>query len=78
MAKSSSIGIQAKEFINAGKLVPDEILLKMMNNRLRESECKSGYILDGFPRTIPQAKGLENILMELGHKLNAVISITAD
>ena len=78
MAKSSSVGIQARQFIDAGNLVPDEILLKMMNNRLREDDCEKGYILDGFPRTIPQAEGLDNLMNELEHQLNAVISITAD
>ncbi len=78
MAKSSSVGIQARQFIDAGNLVPDEILLKMMNNRLREVDCEKGYILDGFPRTIPQAEGLDNLMNELEHQLNAVISITAD
>lgn len=78
MAKSSSVGIQARQFIDAGNLVPDEILLKMMDNRLREEDCQKGYILDGFPRTIPQADGLEDLLDEIDHILNAVISITAD
>lgn len=78
MAKSSSVGIQARQFIDAGNLVPDEIILKMMNNRLREDDCEKGYILDGFPRTIPQAEGLDNLMNELEHQLNAVISITAD
>ncbi len=78
MANSSSVGIQARQYIDAGNLVPDEILLKMMNNRLREKDCAGGYILDGFPRTIPQAEGLQILLDEINHELNAVISITAN
>ena len=78
MAKSSSVGIQARQYIDAGNLVPDEILLKMMNNRLRGNDCSAGYILDGFPRTISQAEGLQILLDELNHELNAVISIKAD
>jgi adenylate kinase len=78
MAESTSVGIRARQYIDAGNLVPDEILLKIINNRLRNDDCAAGYILDGFPRTIPQAEGLQILLDELNHELNAVISITAD
>ena len=48
-----------------GKLVPDSIILNMMEKRLEEQDCREGYILDGFPRTIPQAEGLDNLLDEI-------------
>ena len=74
----SSIGKEAQTFMDAGKLVPDNILLKMMEYRLGRKDCSPGYLLDGFPRTIPQAEGLDQILKLISHQLNAVISITAD
>ena len=75
---NTELGKKAKEFMDAGKLVPDELLLNMMENRLQQKDCKKGYLLDGFPRTIPQADGLESILNKINHKINYVISLTAD
>lgn len=72
------LGKRAKEFMDAGQLVPDELLLNMMENRLQQKDCKKGYLLDGFPRTIPQAEGLELILKKINHSINYVISLTAD
>ena len=73
----SAIGKEAQTFMDAGKLVPDNILLKMMEHRLERKDCSPGYLLDGFPRTIPQAKELDHILKLIHHQLNAVISLTA-
>ena len=56
------LGIEAKKFMNSGQLVPDTLIIKMMEDRFKEADCKNGYILDGFPRTIPQAKSLDNLL----------------
>ena len=75
---NTELGKKAKEFMDAGKLVPDELLLNMMENRLQQSDCNKGYLLDGFPRTIPQAEGLESILNKINHKIDYVISLTAD
>lgn len=75
---NSDLGQQAKKFMDAGKLVPDELLLRMMEIRLQQPDCKSGYILDGFPRTIPQAEGLEKIMVLIGQELNATVSLFAD
>ena len=75
---TTNLGKQAKEYMDVGKLVPDELLLNMMKNRLQQKDCKSGYLLDGFPRTIPQAEGLESILNKIHHKIDYVISLTAD
>lgn len=75
---NTELGRKAKEFMDAGKLVPDELLLNMMENRLQQNDCNKGYLLDGFPRTIPQADGLELILKKINHKIDYVISLTAD
>lgn len=75
---NTELGKKAKEFMNTGQLVPDELLLNMMENRLQQNDCKNGYLLDGFPRTIPQAEGLESILNKISHKIDYVISLTAD
>ena len=71
--KSTPLGIKAKSFMDAGNLVPDEVILGMMEERLDDTDCKNGYILDGFPRTIPQAEGLENLLNKIDHHLNCAI-----
>ncbi|MBQ9308677.1 MAG: adenylate kinase [Clostridia bacterium] len=55
------VGLKAKEYMEAGKLVPDEILVEIIRDRLAQDDCKTGYILDGFPRTVPQAEALEKI-----------------
>ena len=54
-------GVKAKAFIDAGKLVPDEVIIDIVKDRLAQSDCAGGYILDGFPRTVPQAEALEGI-----------------
>ena len=54
-------GLKAKEFIDAGKLVPDEVIIDIVRDRLAQADCANGYILDGFPRTVPQAEALEGI-----------------
>ena len=74
----SDIGKTAKSFIDQGALVPDEVLLNIIDSRLSGSNVQNGYLLDGFPRTIPQAKGLNDILKNNGQKLDAVVSLTAN
>ena len=54
-------GLKAKAFIDAGKLVPDEVVIAIVADRLKEADCQKGYILDGFPRTVPQAEALDGI-----------------
>ena len=71
----TALGLEAKEFMNAGALVPDQVILGMMKERLIDDDCLNGYILDGFPRTIPQAEGLEQLLLELEQKIDSVIVI---
>ena len=73
--KMSPLGIKTKEFMDSGELVPDKLILEMMKKKLSNDECKNGYILDGFPRTLPQAEGLDIILNEINSKLDKVIII---
>ena len=71
----TTLGSEAQVYMNRGNLVPDKLILNMMKNRLQEDDCADGYILDGFPRTIPQAEGLDALLDSIGHTLNAVVVI---
>ena len=71
--ESTPLGNEAKQFMNAGQLVPDSVILGMMKSRFNDSDCKSGYILDGFPRTIPQAEGLDNLLNNMGQQIDSVL-----
>tara|TARA_B110000116_G_C16765753_1_gene550743 strand:+ start:677 stop:1366 length:690 start_codon:yes stop_codon:yes gene_type:complete len=71
----TDLGVEAQSYMNSGSLVPDEVILGMMEVRLNKLDCKNGYILDGFPRTIPQAKGLDSLLKELNQSLDFVIVI---
>lgn len=74
----TALGIEAQNFMNDGRLVPDEVILGMMDSRLRKDDCKNGYILDGFPRTIPQAEGLDKLLDKIGHKLDCAIVLDVE
>ena len=67
----TEMGLKAKEFIDNGALVPDDVVIGIIKQRLAESDCVRGFILDGFPRTVPQAQALE----EMGIELDAVVSI---
>ena len=69
------LGKKASEYLDKGELVPDDIMLKLVAERLREKDCQKGFILDGFPRTVAQAEGLEGILRNLGCGLDFVFCI---
>ena len=69
----TSLGKEAQTFMKSGELVPDSVILDMMKKRLAEQDCRNGYILDGFPRTIPQAEGLDFLLDNLNQKLDQVV-----
>lgn len=71
----SSLGLAAKNIMDSGNLVSDEIVLGLVKERILQSDCKSGFILDGFPRTIPQADSLISLLKEMGKKIDFVISL---
>jgi len=72
------LGVKAKEYMDAGALVPDEVVVGIVQDRLREADCGAGFILDGFPRTVPQADALQQSLKELDKDLDAVISLEVD
>ncbi len=72
------MGIKAKECMDAGALVSDDVVVGIVEERLSEDDCKIGFILDGFPRTLAQADALKNTLALLGKKIERVISITVD
>ena len=74
--EGTELGLQAKACMDAGKLVPDEVTIGIVKERLAKPDCKKGFILDGFPRTVEQADALSGILKELGLSLSAVLNIT--
>ena len=73
--EETETGLKAKAFMDRGDLVPDEVILGIAEERLGEEDCKDGYILDGFPRTIGQAEALEGLLKRLATPLDSVVSI---
>ncbi len=78
IAAKTPMGLAAKEIMDRGDLVSDEIVNGIVSERLDRDDCKAGFILDGFPRTIPQAQSLDAMLAEKNMALDAVIEITAD
>jgi adenylate kinase len=74
----TAMGLKAKEFMDAGGLVPDEVVVGIVRDRLQEADCVNGFILDGFPRTVPQADALQTSLQEMGKELDRVISLDVD
>ncbi len=78
VAAGSEVGLQARAVMEAGKLVSDDILIRMLGNRIARPDCARGFILDGFPRTEPQAAALDRLLGDRGLKLDAVIELKVD
>ena len=75
VADQTALGQQAAGFINSGALVPDSVIVNLVAERLKEPDCAQGFLLDGFPRTIPQAESLDEILRNAGQNLNCVLSV---
>jgi adenylate kinase len=73
--EGTELGKEAKEYMDRGDLVPDSLIMRMMEERLQAEDCKKGFILDGFPRTIPQAEELKNLLENLGIALDLVVNL---
>ena len=71
----TDLGKEAKGFMDSGALVPDELIMNIMGERLLEDDCKTGFLFDGFPRTIPQAEALDVLLEEIGVELDMVMSL---
>lgn len=78
VAAGTEVGREAKSFMDAGKLVPDAVVIGVAKDRLAEDDAKTGFILDGFPRTVAQAKALDALLPELGVTLERCIAINVD
>ena len=72
--KGNELGKEANQYVSKGLLVPDDIMVKIIKKRIVEKDCKNGLVLDGFPRTIPQAEALDEVLKGLGKKIDKVIS----
>lgn len=75
ISNGTELGKTAKSYMDKGELVPDDITIQMLKNRLTESDTKKGFMLDGFPRTIEQARQLDEILFNLDMKIDAVINL---
>ena len=75
MKEETELGLQAKSFIDKGELVPDEVTIGIVHERLGKNDCQKGFLLDGFPRTVAQADALEGILSELNKQIDYVINI---
>ena len=71
----TELGMEAKKYMDQGQLVPDELTVKILLDRVAQEDCKNGYVLDGFPRTIPQAQVLDKALTELGDKIDYAINV---
>ena len=76
--QGSPLGDDLKKILDSGQLVPDEMMIEMLQARIQLPDCQKGFILDGFPRTVTQAKALEKMLENLGQKLDVVIRIEVD
>ena len=75
IANQTKLGLEAKSFMDAGKLVPDEVVNGLVAERLAQPDCEKGFIMDGFPRTVVQAKTLDEFLAKLGKKIEKVIAL---
>jgi len=75
IADKTEMGMEAKKFMDAGQLVPDSTIIGIIKDRLAQEDCKKGFILDGFPRTLPQAEALNALMNEMGISLDKVISL---
>lgn len=75
VAEGTQLGVEAKRYMDQGQLVPDAVVIAMVKDRLSQSDCDGGFMLDGFPRTLPQAQALSDALVEMGKQLDAVVSI---
>ena len=77
ISNNTELGKTAKSYMDKGELVPDSLVIDMLTDRIKKDDCKNGFMLDGFPRTMEQAKELSKILDSLNYKINAVIDLYA-
>ena len=73
--EGTQLGRKAKEYMDQGALVPDELTIGMLMDRIQQEDCQNGYVLDGFPRTIPQAESLQKAITEMGQKIDFAINV---
>ncbi|WP_213453162.1 adenylate kinase [Rhizomonospora bruguierae] len=78
VSQRTELGIEAKRYMDAGELVPDEITINMVRDRLAEPDAGDGFLLDGFPRTVPQAATLDKMLVDMGTSLDLVLELVVD
>jgi len=78
VAQGTPLGVEAKRYMDAGQLVPDEVTINMVRERLAEADAADGFLLDGFPRTVPQAAALDKMLADLGTQLDLVLELVVD
>ncbi|MET7751346.1 adenylate kinase [Micromonospora azadirachtae] len=78
VSQGTPLGIEAKRYMDAGELVPDEVTINMVRDRLAEPDASEGFLLDGFPRTTPQAAALDKLLADLGTALDVVLELVVD
>ena len=78
VAAGTPVGLRAKSIMDAGQLVPDEVVVAIIADRIDQADAKRGFVLDGFPRTVPQAQALDRLLAERGLKLDGVIELKVD
>ncbi|TCB99246.1 adenylate kinase [Micromonospora zingiberis] len=78
VSQGTPLGVEAKRYMDAGKLVPDEVTINMVRDRLAEPDAAEGFLLDGFPRTTPQAAALDKLLADLGTALDIVLELVVD
>lgn len=78
VAQGTPLGVEAKRYMDAGQLVPDEVTINMVRERLAEPDAADGFLLDGFPRTTPQAVALDKLLADLGDGLDLVLELVVD
>jgi adenylate kinase len=78
VSRGTELGNLAKSYMNAGDLVPDEVTVEMVRNRLAEDDAAKGFLLDGFPRNVPQAETLEGMLADMGNRLDIVLELVVD
>lgn len=75
ISENTPLGIEAKSYMDKGQLVPDEVTINMVKDRLSQDDCKNGYLLDGFPRTVAQAEALDSFLNERNEELDTALAI---
>lgn len=78
VASASSFGQEVKRYMDAGDLVPDKVVLGVIESRFKNKDCQDGFLLDGFPRTVAQAEGLNAIVSKLGQSLSSVVNIKVE